>query len=178
MQESLTIARPYAQAAFEQAQEEGKFSDWTDMLEFLKLIVSDDDMKTVLDNPRLDGEFMANFILDIGSDQLSETGQNFVRVLADAGRLTLLPEITELFSEKRAEAEGTVEVEVISAYPLNDDQESSISKAMAEHFGKKIEITSHVNETLIGGVVIKTGDSVIDTSIKGRLKELSNVIVK
>ena len=178
MQETLTIARPYAQAVFEQAREEGKFSDWTNMLELLGLVVADDDMKMVLNNPRLDGEFLANFIIEIGSGHLSETGQNFVHVLADAGRLTVLPEISALFAEKRAEAESTVEVEVTSAYPLNAEQESSISKAMAEHFGKNIEITSVINESLIGGVVIKIGDSVIDASMKGRLKELSNVIVK
>ncbi len=178
MQENLTIARPYAQAVFEQAQQEGKFSEWTNMLELLELVVSDADMKTVMDNPRLDGQFVADFILDVCSDHLQETGQNFVRVLAAAGRLELVPEISDLFAVKRAESESTIDVEVLSAYPLDANQESSISKLMADQFGKNIKITSNIDESLIGGVVIKAGDSVIDASIKGRLKELANVIAK
>ena len=178
MQENLTIARPYAQAVFEQAKEENAFAAWSDMLDLLKQIMADQDMQQVLDNPRLDGEFITDFVLDLCADKLSPTGQNLVRVLADAGRLNVLAEISDLYAEKRAEAENVVDVEVLSAYPLDAEQESAISSAMKQRCGRDVEIKSRIDESLIGGVVIKAGDSVVDASLKGRLKELSNVIVK
>ena len=178
MQENTTIARPYANAAFEQALEEGKLSDWSTMLQVLKLVISDKQMKLVLDNPRLDEDAVADFVIDICGKYLSDTGKNFVRVLAQAGRLVLTPQIYSLFEQKRTEAESIVEIEVTSAYALDDAEKNKIAGAMAKRLGRKIEINTNTDGSLIGGAVIRAGDSVIDASVKGSLKKLGNQLAE
>ncbi len=174
MQENTTAARPYAIAAFDQALNENKLSAWSQMLNLLNMVISDQQMQSVLKNPRLDADSLSDFVLDICGDQLSETGKNFVKVLTDAGRLSLVPQIFTLFEQKRADAEGMVDIEVISAYPLTTDQQDKIADAMGKRFGKKIQITSRLDESLIGGAVIRAGDAVIDASVRGRLKQLGS----
>ena len=178
MQENTTIARPYAVAAFEQALEEGRLGEWSVMLQVLNLVISDKQMKFVLDNPRLDESSVADFVIDICGKHLSDTGRNFVKVLAQADRLVLAPQIYTLFEQKRTEAESIVEIEVTSAYALDAAEKNKIADAMAKRLGRKIEINTITDESLIGGAVIRAGDSVIDASIKGRLKKLGNQLAE
>ena len=174
MQEKLTIARPYARAAFEHAQETGTLAEWSELFTLLNIVISDKNMGLVLNHPKLNNE---EFILDICADKLSATSKRFVHILTAAGRLALIPEIRSLYEEKRAQAESTIEVEVISAYPLTAEQQTSIAKTMAKHLNKKIEIKNSTDRTLIGGAIIRAGDSVIDASIKGRLKLMANELI-
>ncbi len=178
MLEKATIARPYANAAFDQAIEEGKLSDWSVMLNLLSVIVSDDNMSAVINNPKLSSEQLYQFFADICRDKLSESGKNFIRVLIDAERINLAVEVFELFEQKRAAAEGISDVGVISAYPLDDDQVSAISESFSKRIGKKIDINTEEDKDLIGGVIIRAGDSVIDASLRGRLKELNSVFAQ
>lgn len=173
MQDKTTIARPYAQAVFEIANEENKLTEWSDMLTLLESVVTDAQMKAVLTNPKLDAEALSSFILDVCSDALSETSRNLVKVLAEAGRLSFIPELNKLYEQLRTEAEGVIEVGVSSAYELTSEQQATISTAMAKRLGRKVAITSDIDESLIGGMVIRAGDSVIDASVKGRLKALA-----
>ena len=175
MIENATIARPYAQAAFEQAQEEGQLKQWSEMMETLSHIVSDSQMRSLIRNPKLSKERLTQLVLDICGDTFSKTGTNFVRILIDAGRLSIASKIFELFEDKRSDAEGVTEIHVITAYPLSDEQKMKITEVMAKRLGKKVEVVSEVDESLIGGAVIRSGDSVIDASIKGRLQDLTNV---
>ncbi len=174
MHEKTTIARPYSQAAFELAQEEDRLHDWAAMLQLLGMVVSNPAMASAIKNPRLEREKLAGIVIEICRDRLTETFRNFVRLLAYTGRLHLAPQIQELFEKKRTDAEGIARVTVTSAYPLEDDQEEKIRKIMAKRTGKKVEIDTRVDESLIGGVVIRAGDSVIDASLRGRLKQLSH----
>ena len=178
MLEKATIARPYAEAAFAQALEEGKLSDWSVMLNLLSVIVSDDNMRSVISNPNLDGEQLCQFIVDICGDKLTETGVNFVKVLIDAERIGLANEVFSLFEQKRAAAEGISDVDVVSAYPLDAAQVTAISESISKRLGKKIEINTEEDRDLIGGVIIRAGDSVIDASLRGRLKELNNIFAQ
>jgi F-type H+-transporting ATPase subunit delta len=178
MLEKATIARPYANAAFDQAIDESKLGEWSAMLNLLSVIVSDDNMSEVINNPRLSSEQLYEFMADIGGDKLSQTGKNFIRVLIDAERINLATEVFELFEKKRAAAEGISEVDVISAYPLDDAQVSAISESISKRLGKKIDINTEENKDLIGGVIIRAGDSVIDASLRGRLKELNSVFAQ
>ncbi|MFQ5659775.1 MAG: F0F1 ATP synthase subunit delta [Gammaproteobacteria bacterium] len=178
MQEKITLARPYAIAAFEQARDEGDLGAWSEMLNVLSLVVSDPQMQPVLNNPRLAASFLSDLIQDICSEYLSQTGRNFVKLLADNGRLILAPQIYQLYEQSRTEAEGIVEVEVVSAYSLEGDEVEKITDALARHFEKKINISTRIDESLIGGAVIHAGDSVIDASLKGRLKQLSSELAE
>jgi len=178
MQENITAARPYAQAAFEQAQQENKLSAWSDMLQLLDTIVSDTQMQGLLGNPRFDSAFLADFIVDISKPHLSTTGQNFVRVLAQAGRLPLAPAIHSLYAAHRADAEGVITVSASSAYALDEAEQKRIAEVMARRFGKKVHLSMSIDKSLIGGAVISIGDTVIDASIRGRLKQLDNELTE
>lgn len=178
MQFDLTAARPYATAVFELASEAGEFGPWSGMLNLLKMVVSDPRMKTLLDNPTLKSDFLADFVLDVCGDHLTGEGSNFVRVLAGAGRLPLVPQIAALYEQMRIEAEGVIEVEISSAYPLEEQDRQHIAAAMTKRLGKKITLTTTIDETLIGGVVIRAGDSVIDASVSGRLRQLGNLLAE
>lgn len=178
MQEKITIARPYAVAAFEQASDEGKLKDWSTMLHVLSLVVSDPQMQAIQDNPKLKSAALLDIVLDICGNYLSDSGRNFVRVLVNVGRLSMAPQIYMLFEQKRMAAEGVAEVEIVSAYPLESAQQQKITDAMGKRLGKKIEISSRTDKSLIGGALIRVGDSVIDASTRGRLKQLGNILAE
>ena len=174
MLEKKTIARPYAQAAFELAHAEGTLDQWTKMLQRLSAVMSDPLMRAVINNPRLDEDKLSGLITELCGDTVFDSGKNFIRVLAAAGRLDVAREIYEIFETKRAQQIGLSEVEVISAYPLSEVQKSEIQNIMTKRLGTRVEITSDVDQSLIGGVIIRAGDSVIDASLRGRLHELTN----
>jgi len=178
MQENITIARPYARAAFEQANADGELASWSTLLELLGRIVTDPLMDALIRNPKVTREQLSGILLDICGGQLHEKGKNFVRILVASGRLTVAKQISMLYENLKADAEGIAEVEVISAYPLEDSQRAQIQKVMTKRLGKKIEVTTHVDQSLIGGAIIRAGDSVIDASLKGRLQQLSRIIAE
>ncbi|MCZ6804706.1 MAG: F0F1 ATP synthase subunit delta [Proteobacteria bacterium] len=178
MLEKATIARPYAEAAFAQALEEGKLADWSSMLNLLSMVVSDDNMRGVINNPKLSSEQLHQFIVELCGESLSKTGKNFVRVLIDAERIGLAADVFSIYEQKRIAAEGISEVNVISAYPLDDAQISVISESISKRIGKKVDINTEEDKDLIGGVIIRAGDAVIDASLRGRLKELNNVFAQ
>ena len=177
MMEKITIARPYAQAVFDHAREEDRFEHWSSLLKLLSDIVTDSLMRTLINNPRVSDDVLFEILREICGNLLDKKGGNLVRILIDAGRLSVLPEIYDLYHNMWADHEGIAEVTVVSAYPLSDAQSQSINEAMARKLGKKIDIKSRVDESLIGGAVISAGDSAIDASIRGRLQQLANEFI-
>ncbi len=178
MLEKATIARPYAEAAFSQALDEGALGDWSVFLGNLKLVVGDENMRHVITNPRLNEQQLADLIIELCGEAVSQSHKNFVKIIVDAERISLAPEIAGLFEQHKAAAEGMSEVDVISAFTLDDSQLSAISDAIAKRLGKKIDINAKEDKDLIGGIVIRAGDAVIDASVKGRLKELTNLFAQ
>ena len=178
MLEKATIARPYAEAAFDQALEEGKLTDWSAMLNLLAIVIADENMRGVIHSPKLDSEQLHQFIIGICGDKLDQSGKNFVRILVDADRIGLASEVFNIFEQKRAAAEGISEVDVVSAFPLDDSQIKVISDSISKRTGKKVDVNTEEDKDLIGGVIIKAGDSVIDASLRGRLKELNSVFAQ
>ena len=174
MLEKTTIARPYAQAVFEYARENNEVEQWSGMLQLLAVIVSDPDMHRLLSDPRVSDEQLEGLIADLCGDRLTAAGRNFVKILIGSERLQYAQQIAGLYEAMRFDAEGKARVEVISAYPLEPQQEQKISAAMATRLNKKIVISSVVDNKLIGGVVVRAGDSVIDASIRGRIEALRN----
>ena len=172
--EKSTLARPYAQAAFELAVEQDSLDQWSSLLQRLGTLISDPDMRAIVHHPKLEEEALVGIVIDLCGDTVFDKGNNFIRILVAAGRLDVAREISEMFETRRAQHTGRSEVEVISAYPLSDGQTSDIKEKMSQKLGSSVEISSHVDESLIGGVIIRAGDSVIDASIRGRLHELSN----
>lgn len=177
MAEVITIARPYALAAFKQAKDEDNLSEWSEMIETLALIVSDPLMKGLIANPMVKRDQLAELIIDVGGQSLSGTGKNFVRVLAEKGRLKLVPEVRTIFEEERAESEGRSRVEVTSAFELDENQKDKISSAMSKRLGTEVDISVTVDNALIGGVVVRAGDLVIDASLRGRMSRLASALL-
>ena len=172
MAEKSTLARPYAQAAFNQANEEGQLDEWAEMLVFLATVASDRTMVGLLADPRVEKERLVELILGLSEGRLSRTGQNFVHLLAEYGRLELLPEIAELFQHELAEFKGRGLVEVLAAFELEPRFLEAIKAAMSQRLGHSVDVSVKLEPSLIGGVVLRAGDMVVDASVRGRLKEL------
>lgn len=176
MQDLSKIARPYASAAFQQASEEGLTAEWAEMLDLLVMVVSDPLTAGLLSNPKVDREQLVKLILDVCGERLSETGRNFVRVLAQYRRLGALRAIAAQYHEERSKAERQTDVEVISAYDLSESDRNEIIVAMTKRLGNKVDVKLTVDQSLIGGVVIRAGDTVIDGSMRGQLTQLARRI--
>lgn len=175
--ELATIARPYARAAFSTAldQSEGLVT-WSGMLMLLAATASEKTVREALDDPLLSGEDEAKLLTNILGDELNREAKNFVSVLADFGRIALLPEIAEMFELLKANHEKTMEVEITSAYELNDSEKANLSAALENRLQRKINLETTVDSQLIGGAVIKAEDTVIDNSVRGKLQKMSHAL--
>jgi F-type H+-transporting ATPase subunit delta len=172
MQDPSAIARPYGLAAFSQAQEEGKVQEWGTMLELLTLIMQDATMRGLIANPKVNSQQLAELIIDVGGDGLSKTGGNLVRLMAENERLAEMAGVAAIFESERDATEGRSHVEVTSAFALTEPQQKSIADSMSKRLGTEVDISVTVDKSLIGGVVIRAGDTVIDASLRGRLNQL------
>ena len=171
-----TMSRPYAVAAFRQASEEGEVAQWTDMLALLATICEDVTIKGLVANPKVDRTALEAMLMDGGGDNFSDTGKNFVRLLVENGRLDLAAEIERQFARERAAVEGRRAVTVVSAYPLSDAERDILVQRIAKRLGVEVELQVEIDQNLIGGVVIRAGDVVIDASLRGRLNQLSQAV--
>lgn len=181
MSEVITTARPYAQAAFEEAQKLADLKGWSEVLVSLAEAVSHAEVRAVVTNPRVSKAQVANlmegFLMkSLGGVQAKAQQRNFVRVLAENQRMLLLPEIAAIFESLKSEAEKTVNVVVDSAFELSADQQQKIVQALKMRLGREIKLVCKVNKDLLGGVVIRAGDKVIDGSVRTRLGEMANVL--
>ena len=178
MSERRTIARPYAAAAFQSAADEDSFVFWSEALGFMAAVASDARMHRILtDRARTKSE-IAEIFLAVCEGQINEKQCNFIRVTAENGRLTLLPEIATMYEELRAEHERRVEADVISAFPLNTQHRSKITEVMRERFGKQIRLRWETDPSLLGGIVVRAHDLVIDASVSGWLAELETSLTQ
>ena len=176
MAESGELARPYAVAAFKQAEEEGRLGEWAGMLELLATVAHDPMVSGLIANPGVDRARLVEFFIDVCGDRLSDTGRNFVKVVGHYGRFALLPEVSRRFAEERATREGRNQVQVTSAFELSEAHRATIVEAMEQRLGTRVELDCTVDGSLIGGVVVRAGDLVIDASLRGRLGQLVQVL--
>lgn len=172
MSEAQTIARPYVQAAFEVAQSMNDLPGWSALLANLTDLLANPEAHAVVTSPRVKQGQLESLILEIAG-KLNKQQSNFVRVLIESGRLPVVAEIAEMFEALRAEAEKTVQVTVSSALELNDAQQQKITSALKNRFGLEIKLNCVVDKSLLGGVVIRMGDKVLDGSANTRLAELA-----
>lgn len=174
MAEQITVARPYAEAVFQLAREQNALPLWAEMLRTASSVASDERMRAALDNPRLSLGAKESLFLSICGDNLNADGKGFVRVLLEADRLGLLPEIRELFDALKDAAGGVARAQIISAFPIDDAELSGLISALERRFRKTIEATVSIEPQLIGGARIIVGDTVIDASVQGELEALGN----
>jgi len=173
MADYTTVARPYARAVYQQATETSTVDSWSQALALMTAVASDAEMTALLDNPQTGNEQKAELMLKVVGDKLNAEQQNLVKLMAENGRLKALPEVAEQFEIYRAEAEGKIDAEVVSAFPLTSEQEESIVNTLKAKLGREVTINTSIDESLIGGVVIKAGDTIIDGSMKSQLESLA-----
>ncbi len=177
MEDVSALARPYGLAVFMQAREEGKIEEWSNMLQLLVRILQDATMRGLIANPKVNDQQLAELIIDVGGDGLSQTGGNLVRVLAENERLVEMAGVAAIFEEERDRIEGRSHVDVTSAFELTDTQRKNIADSMSKRLGTEVDISVTVDKSLIGGVVIRAGDTVIDASLRGRLSQLGQSLM-
>lgn len=176
MAQYTTQARPYAKATFELALEAGRLQDWSNMLRLLAAVVSHPSVTSYLASPSLSAEQKAKAVIDVCGEALDEQAGNFVSLLADNKRLSLLSEISRLFEELKASQERTIEVDVVSAYELSDSVEAKLAESLKKRLQREVKLNTRVDKQLIGGLVIHAGDLVIDGSLRGRLNKLADAM--
>lgn len=173
MSELTTIARPYAKAAFDFAVEQSTVEKWAEMLKFSSELIKDETMQTFL-NSSFSSNKLADTVISICGDQLDQYGQNLIRLMAENKRLIVLPAVYQEFQHYVEEHQKIVEVQVISAQPLNVVQSEKIVAAMEKRLARKVKLNCSLDSSLIAGVIIRTDDFVIDGSSRGQLARLAN----
>ncbi len=186
MADNNTLARPYARAAFALAREKDALAKWSAALTAAKEALADRQVARFLSHPVLNDEQKLEFLTDLMKKAGGKTsvlagddkqGLNFLRLLIEYDRVAVLPEISEQFEILKANAENTVEVTVTSAAAMSAAQKNAITAALQERLGRTVELDTEIDESLIGGAIIRAGDIVIDGSLRSKLNGLANVLI-
>jgi F-type H+-transporting ATPase subunit delta len=173
MAEKVTIARPYAKAAFQYARERKAFAQWSDALATASAVVTDAQVAKLLSSPHVTPDQLVELIAGVAGQSLDASGKNFLNTLAQNRRLGLLPEIAAIYEQLRAEIEQIADVDVVSATELSDSQRERLTAALRKRLKREIRLHVSVDPALIGGAIVRSGDLVIDGSLKARLDRLA-----
>jgi F-type H+-transporting ATPase subunit delta len=173
MADRLTVARPYARAAFEEARAEGRLGPWARALHIGAAVVKDERVQALLGNPHVTPAELAQLVIDIAGPELAAHGHNFVRTLALNHRLGYLPEIATLFDGFKDEAEGVADVTVTSAAKLDEGARAKLGAALERRLKRRVRLHCEIEPALIGGALLRTGDLVIDGSLRTRLDRIA-----
>lgn len=169
MAEPVTVARPYAEAAFRLASESKNFAGWSEMLELVEAVVRDASVASRIGDPSVDDRALEGVILGSLGARLDGHGRNLVQVLIQNGRLDLVPQIRGLYEERRREHEGILEATIISAMPMSKAQVRKLVATLEAKYERKVKTQVQVDPELIGGARIVVGDKVIDATVRGKL---------
>ncbi len=176
MAELSTLARPYAKAAFQAAVDAGELQAWSDMLVMVSKVALNEDLVKALSHPSLTGQQQAQTLIDVCGDKLNEAGKNLIFVLAENKRVSLLPLIQNQFETLKAELEKAVDAQIISAFEISDDTKQKLTDAIKAKLDKDVRVTTSIDESLVGGAIIRAGDLVIDGSVRGKLAKLAEAM--
>lgn len=176
MAELTTLARPYAKAAFEVALQDNDLDNWSSMLGLAAAVTGQEAISALLTDPSLSSGQLAGAFVDVCGDALDGKGQNFMRLLAENKRLVLLPEISSLFETMKANQEKSLDVEITTAFEVSSEISDKLASALKARLQREIRLATSVDQTLIGGAIIRAGDTVIDSSVRGKLKKLAEAM--
>ena len=176
MAELTTLARPYAKAVFDAAQDQNAVDQWDQALAFAAQVAADQEVKNILANPGLSEQRKAELFAECFEEPLPEALRNFLLILAENKRLPLLPEISALFSLYRADLERTVKLKVSTAFEMTEEQQQKLIEALSKKLERKVTLEAAVDQSLIGGAIVNTGDLVIDASVRGKLARMARAL--
>jgi len=172
MAETITIARPYAEAVFQLADKAGELAKWSEALARMAGIAANPDMLEAMGNPRLTAEQLYGLFASLAGEAVFAQSQNLIRVLIENRRLSLVPEIRDLFEDLKNEREGIVEAQITSAFPLEGASLATLVADLEKRFKRRIQPIVTLDPELIGGVCVQVGDEVIDGSVRGKLASM------
>ncbi|MDP0561579.1 MAG: F0F1 ATP synthase subunit delta [Candidatus Endonucleobacter sp. (ex Gigantidas childressi)] len=175
--ELTTCARPYARAVFEYAKNTGQLSEWDQMLSLCASVANYDSVNLMFCSPALTNDQQANAFLALCEGSISREVENFIRVLSENKRMPLLPVVEILFKQLKADEECSQDVSIISAFPLTEEQLKDLKKKVEVRLRRSIKLKTIIDSELIGGLIIKAGDLVIDGSLKTRLANLGEAMI-
>lgn len=167
------IAERYAGALFELAQEQGKLEVVESDLDALMNAYSESaDLRRLVESPAFGSDVKEGGIAAILKDRADPLTQNFARLLASKGRLSLIAAVIARFKAMAAKARGEVTAEVVSAHPLSDDQVTELKAAIRASVGKEVTLDTRTDPDLLGGLIVKIGSRMIDSSLKTKMARL------
>jgi F-type H+-transporting ATPase subunit delta len=175
MAEPSTIARPYAEAAFAAAAEAGALERWAALLSDMARIAADGQMKALVSDPNVSTESVVS-VFGALLPQADDAARNFLGALADNGRLELLPDIEAQFRALKAAREGSAEAEITSAFEIDPQSLGGLVSALERRFGRTIKPQLRVDPALIGGVLVRVRDEVVDASVRGKLAAMQSAL--
>ena len=175
--ELTTCARPYAKAAFKLAKEIDQLDEWSQMLTLCASVSRREAVDRMLKNPAMSGSMKADAFISLCEGNLTAELENYIRFLTSRKRISLLPHIDALFEKMKSKDQGYQDVVVTSAYPLSDEQQGQIAEKVGKRLGRTVRMHTQVDSQLIGGVVVKAGDLVIDGSVRSRLTRLADAMI-
>jgi len=171
MAEIATIARPYAEALFRVAQS-GNLQAWSDLVSEMAQVAAVPELTALAANPRVTDEQVATTFMSVLKSPLSEEAKNFINALIENGRLSALPEIGVQFQILKNAQQGSADAEIVSAFAMTDAQVAELVASLQKKFGRKLNPTVTVDQSLIGGVRVVVGDEVLDTSVRAKLQQM------
>ena len=177
MSSALTLARPYARAAFETAHSHAALASWAEKLAFAATVAADPGVAALFGNPRLSSDQLASLFLPHG-EQVDTDFSRFIGLLADNGRRSVLPEIGALFEQLKLDSERTLKVRLRTAERVDAAELEKISAALKRRFDRNIELTQSIDPKMLGGAIIDAGEIVIDGSVRGRLARLEQALIQ
>ncbi len=175
MSEVITVARPYAKAAFDVAVEHKALDKWLEMLSFAVAVANNDTVQGLL-HGSLGTEKLGDLFVQICGDQLNEQGQNLIKVMAENGRLGVLPAVLAEFVALKSELDKQLDASVCSASPLSDADVAKIQASLEKRYGRTVKLNFSIDPSLMAGLVIKAGDEIIDASIRNKLNRLAEAL--
>ena len=176
MAELATLARPYAKAIFELAKSQGRMDQWAGLLALLDAVAGQESVRQMLESPELPDTGKAQTLIRICGDDIDERGRALIGLMSTNKRLDLIGEVREQFDALKALEEQVLDVEVVSAYELTSEQAAMLREALQRKFQREINMTSRVDTGLVGGALIRAGDTVIDGTVRGRLARLAETL--
>jgi F-type H+-transporting ATPase subunit delta len=178
MAETVTIARPYAEAAFKLAHEQNRLEPWSQMLGLLEFVTKDAEVARCISDPNVTAQELEGLILGVCGERLDGAGRNFVQVLVHNDRLAVVPEIRAMFEQLRLEQEGVLEAEIYSAFAIDDAQVAQLVNKLESKYKRKVRAQVSIDPSLIGGVKIVVGDKVVDATVRGKLDSMSSALIR
>ncbi len=171
-----TVARPYAEALYRVAKA-GNMSLWSELVSELAEIGANPDLKSFVDNPRVTNAQIVDTLYALLKTEVSAEAKSFIELLAENGRVLLLPEIGEQFRVLKNADDGSADALIFSAFKMDESQIEALVAALSKKFGRTLMPTVEIDESLIGGVRVVVGDEVLDTSVRAKLQQMRDALV-